>query len=152
MKEATLRLYPEVDIVIKAAAVSDYRPAEYRSEKMKKGDKASTVDLIETDDILGLMGKAKKQQFLVGFAAETENLISRSREKLERKNLDMIVANDVSAGIFGEDTATVHILTRAGSSETLTHLSKASIANRILDVVQASRSVRGHLAPSETNN
>ena len=83
------------------------------------------------------MGAAKTHQLLVGFAAETENPVSHAREKLQEKNLDIIVATDVSAGVFGEDSATVHILKGAGESEILVHQSKLSIANRILDIAQA---------------
>jgi phosphopantothenoylcysteine decarboxylase / phosphopantothenate---cysteine ligase len=134
MKDALLRLYPEMDIVVKAAAVTDYRPAQFHTNKVKKNDTLTSLPLAPTEDILAALGKAKDHQILIGFAAETQDLMTNAREKMLRKNLDLIVANDVSSGVFGEDTATVHILTGTGDVVTLNQESKLSIAHRLLDM------------------
>ncbi|HSW39825.1 MAG TPA: bifunctional phosphopantothenoylcysteine decarboxylase/phosphopantothenate--cysteine ligase CoaBC, partial [Acidobacteriota bacterium] len=91
MKEAVLRFFPSMDIVVKAAAVADYRPAERHDRKIKKGREAMTLRLEPTDDILALLGVEKKRQVLVGFAAETENLLESARGKLQKKNCDLLV-------------------------------------------------------------
>lgn len=145
MKDAVLQFYPQMDIVVQAAAVADYRPAQLAREKITKHRGPLNLSLVPTHDILEMLGKEKEQQVLVGFAAETGDLLARAREKLTRKNLDLIVANDVSSGVFGSDSATVHILSPAGEIVTLHDHSKLSIANRILDMAQnllASRSTR----------
>ena len=139
MKDAVLRLYPTMDIVVKAAAVSDYRPAEVAAQKIKKNRSGMNLHLERTEDILELLGKGKKDQILVGFAAETENLLDSAREKLNRKNLDFLVANDVSQGVFGADSSTVHILSRTGETITLKDQSKLSIADKILDLALSLR-------------
>jgi phosphopantothenoylcysteine decarboxylase/phosphopantothenate--cysteine ligase len=136
MKEAVLGLYPNIDIVVKAAAVADYRPAEPAAQKIKKKNESANLQLIPTEDILELLGREKKHQILVGFAAETEHLLDFAREKLIRKNLDLLVANDVSADVFGADSATVHILARTGETVTLPEQSKVSIANKLLDMAR----------------
>ena len=151
MKEAVLKLYPEVDIVVKTAAVSDYRPADYSRQKIKKGEKETAWALSPTEDILALLGEVKQRQILVGFAAETENLSQQARDKMTRKNLDLIVANDVSHGVFGAESATVQIFTRTGESVTLENQSKRTIAERILDMVQAALAARKTLdVPGQT--
>ncbi len=151
MKEAVLKLYPEADIVVKAAAVSDYRPADYSHQKIKKGEKETAWALSPTEDILSLLGKVKQHQILVGFAAETENLSGQARDKMTRKNLDLIVANDVSRGVFGAENATVQIFTRTGESVTLENQSKRTIAERILDTAQAALAARKTLdVPGQT--
>ena len=134
MKKAVMQLYPGVDMVVKAAAVSDYRPESIASQKIKKGEEVLTLRLKRTEDILGSLGRDKKQQVLIGFAAETEDLLASAREKLISKNLDLIVANDVSKGVFGADSSTVHILNRAGETVTLREQSKLAIASTILDM------------------
>lgn len=134
MKETVMQQFGSTDIVIMAAAVSDYRPAQYSLQKIKKNSKDSALPLTPTEDILFSLGKAKAHQVLVGFAAETEDLVERAREKLKRKNLDLIVANDASSGVFGSDTATVHILGPTGESMVVADSSKQRIAGRILDV------------------
>lgn len=144
MKEAVLRLYPQMDIVVMAAAVSDYRPAEYSRNKIKKGIATTSVGLVLNEDILDILGNSKRDQILVGFAAETEDLLANARDKLARKNLDLIVANDVSGDVFGADSATVHILSRSGEVTTVGSQSKVDIANRILDVTQAAAMARGN--------
>jgi phosphopantothenoylcysteine decarboxylase / phosphopantothenate---cysteine ligase len=139
MKNAVLELYPKADIVVKAAAVADYRPVELAQQKIKKGDTALQLSLTKTDDILELLGRQKKQQVLVGFAAETEHLLKSAKDKLARKNLDLLVANDVSKDVFGSDTSSVIILDRTGETVTLPHQSKQSIAGKILDMALAVR-------------
>jgi phosphopantothenoylcysteine decarboxylase / phosphopantothenate---cysteine ligase len=134
MKQAVLRLYPEMDIVIKASAVTDYRPAQFHTNKVKKSETPTSLPLAPTEDILAALGKAKGHQILIGFAAETQDLMAHARDKMLRKNLDLIVANDVSHGVFGEDTATVHILTGTGDVVTLNQESKLSIGHRLLDM------------------
>lgn len=134
MKDAVLQIYPKMDIVVKAAAVADYRPEAPADQKIKKRGDAMVLNLTRTEDILELLGMEKKNQVLVGFAAETERLLDSGREKLARKNLDLLVANDVSAGVFGSDTSTVHILSRTGETETLRDQSKLAIAGKLLDM------------------
>ena len=143
MKEAVLRFYPSADIVVKAAAVSDYRPVSSAARKMKRGPENLTLDLTPNDDILALLGSRKSSQVLIGFAAETGDIVDNAREKLIRKKLDLIVANDVSKRVFGEDSATVHIISPSGEDEILREQSKLAIANRILDIAQGLVAARG---------
>jgi phosphopantothenoylcysteine decarboxylase/phosphopantothenate--cysteine ligase len=96
MMKACLEVYPSVDAVIKAAAVADYKPHHMAEQKIKKNDEKLTLELDKTPDILKRLGQEKKHQFLVGFAAETQNLVKNAAEKVKKKNLDMIVANDVT--------------------------------------------------------
>jgi phosphopantothenoylcysteine decarboxylase / phosphopantothenate---cysteine ligase len=139
MKDAVLQLYHDMDIVIKAAAVADYRPVETSPQKIKKGKEGNILHLARTEDILEILGKEKKGQVLVGFAAETENLLDSARAKLTRKNLDLLVANDVSKGVFGADSSTVHILSRSGGITTIQDKSKLAIAGKLLDLALAIR-------------
>jgi phosphopantothenoylcysteine decarboxylase / phosphopantothenate---cysteine ligase len=148
MKDAVLELYPSMDIVIKAAAVSDYRPVEIAAQKIKKGKNEMVLSLAKTEDILETLGKKKENQVLVGFAAETEKLLESAGEKLARKNLDLLVANDVSAGVFGLDSSTVHILSRTGETITLKDQSKLVIAGKILDLALIARKARELQVPS----
>lgn len=137
MKDAVLALYPEMDIVVKAAAVSDYRPANPSPQKVKKGKASMQLPLAQTEDILAVLGRQKTRQVLVGFAAETERVIESAQKKLDRKNLDLLVANDVSEGIFGEDSSSVTILSRSARPVTLERQSKMAIAGKILDMALA---------------
>jgi len=135
-REVTERA-PEQDVVIKAAAVADYRPARVSREKMKKKDGELSIPLVRTRDILAYLGQNKKEgQFLCGFSMETEHMLEHSRKKLEKKNLDMIVANNLrqqGAG-FGTDTNVVTILTKDGEVS-LPQMSKDEVAHRILDQI-----------------
>jgi phosphopantothenoylcysteine decarboxylase/phosphopantothenate--cysteine ligase len=133
MKDAVLQLFPTMDIVIKAAAVADYRPVEKAPQKIKKKKDSLLLELERTEDILEILGKQKKNQILVGFAAETERIFDAAKDKMARKNLDMIAANDVSSGVFGEDSSTVHILSKSGETTTIQNQSKSYIADEILD-------------------
>ncbi len=128
-------------VVIAAAAVSDYRPASASGSKLKKTDGALKLDLVRTPDILEGLGKAKGGRVLVGFAAETEDLLVNARKKLEAKNLDLVVANDVSAAGagFGGDTNTVVLLRKDGGRSEVPLASKREVAERILDEVRAVR-------------
>lgn len=138
MYEAVLRHVEAATIVIKAAAVADYRPASTQPTKLKKGTARLLLELEPTTDILAELGKRKGSRILVGFAAETENLIENGREKLQRKNLDLIVVNDVSredAG-FGSDFNAALLIDRSGSVVELPLMSKREMAERILDHVK----------------
>ncbi len=149
MQESVMKLYPEMDIVVKAAAVADYRPIETATQKIKKGSGEMLLRLTRNKDILELLGRDKKHQVLVGFAAETERLLESARDKLTRKNLDLLVANDVSAGVFGSDSATAHLLTRDGDVVTLQDQSKIVIAGKLLDMAQSLRIARAQRTRSK---
>lgn len=126
----------ENDIIIKAAAVADYRPKEVCDEKIKKSDHDTEIGLERTTDILAYLGKNKGKTFLCGFSMETENMLENSRRKLDKKNLDMIVANnlkDKGAG-FGVDTNLITIITRDRELQ-LELMSKQDAANCILDEI-----------------
>lgn len=137
MFDAVTSVSDEQDIIIKAAAVADYRPAVVSSEKVKKKDGEMSIALERTDDILKYLGEHKKEnQFLCGFSMETQNMVSNSRAKLEKKNLDMIAANNVKekgAGFQG-DTNVLTLITQ--EEETLLPLmSKEDAANQLLDKI-----------------
>jgi phosphopantothenoylcysteine decarboxylase/phosphopantothenate--cysteine ligase len=137
MHRAVLTRAAEANVVIMAAAVADYRPAAQQTQKMKRSGERLTIELEPTPDILADLGRAKHAQVLVGFAAETENVAENARGKLERKNVHMIVANDVTrkdAG-FDADTNIVTLFVRGGREISLPKLSKFEVANRILDQV-----------------
>jgi phosphopantothenoylcysteine decarboxylase / phosphopantothenate---cysteine ligase len=143
MKKAVIGFYPESDIVIKAAAVADYRPSQVAGDKIKKSGQPASLSLVPTDDILAQLGASKQKQVLIGFTAETQNLLESAREKMARKNLDIIVANDISSGVLGADSATVHVLTPDGGTITIENCSKLKIAHRILDLALRVPSMRG---------
>lgn len=137
MLAAVTARYDEADIVVKAAAVADYRPVVFSGSKLKKTGDRLTLELERTTDILQTLGERKQQQFLVGFAAETEQLDHYAMDKLQRKNCDLIVANDVSesgAGFNGE-TNIVKLFDASGLVESLPLQSKRSIARRLLEIV-----------------
>lgn len=138
MYEAVLRHIEAATIVIKAAAVADYRPASTQPTKLKKGTARLLVELEPTTDILAELGKRKGSRILVGFAAETENLIENGKEKLQRKNLDLIVVNDVSREDvgFGSDFNAALLIDRSGTVVELPLMSKREMAERILDHVK----------------
>ena len=143
MLDACLAVYPEKDIVITAAAVADFKPRTVADQKIKKinPDDGMTIVMDQNPDILKTLGSMKKQQFLVGFAAETQNLLENAANKVKKKNLDMIVANDVSlkgAG-FNTDTNIVKFLYPDGKVEALEILSKDEVASILLDRVMAKR-------------
>src|SRR5699024_2295640 len=130
MYEAVWQHYETSDIVIKAAAVADYRPKETFAEKMKKSPDALQIEMERTKDILQSLGDAKKQQFLVGFAAETRDPLQYGKKKLAGKNLDAIVINNVAeegAG-FGVDTNIATYLNKQLNEEHLSLAMKTAIA------------------------
>ncbi len=141
MAEAVRECAREQDIIIKAAAVADYRPKSAAEEKMKKGDGDLELKLERTEDILGYLGEHRhKGLFLCGFSMETENMIENSRKKLEKKHLDLIVANNLKqAGAgFGTDTNIVTFLSKEETVE-LPIMSKEEAADRLLDYIMQHR-------------
>ena len=139
MFEAVTKAAAEQDIIIKAAAVADYRPKSAGTEKTKKTDGDMAIELERTDDILKWLGAHRKEgQFLCGFSMETQNMLENSRVKLDKKNIDMIVANNlkVEGAGFGTDTNVVTIITRERDLE-LEKMTKEEVADRLLDEIQA---------------
>ena len=138
MAEAVKSRAGEMDIIIKSAAVADYRPATVAAEKIKKKDgEASSIELERTEDILSYLGANKKPgQFICGFSMETENMLENSKAKLKKKNVDMIVANNLrTAGAgFGTDTNVVTLIT-ADDARELPIMSKDDVAQAILDEI-----------------
>ena len=131
----------EQDIIIKAAAVADYRPAVTADEKLKKKDGEMSIGLERTEDILAYLGAHRREgQFLCGFSMETEHMLENSRAKLEKKQIDMIVANNLKqAGAgFGTDTNVVTLLTKEEMVE-LPIMSKEEVADRLLDFIMQKR-------------
>ncbi|CAH0148624.1 Coenzyme A biosynthesis bifunctional protein CoaBC [Priestia megaterium] len=138
MLEAVMQRYHEADVVIKSAAVADYRPKHVFDQKMKKQPGEAVLELERTTDILRTLGERKEHQLLVGFAAETEQVDEYAQKKLASKNLDMIVANNVTtegAG-FGTDTNIVTLYKRSGESKELPILSKHDVATEVLKEVR----------------
>ena len=139
MFEAVTSRFEAADVLVMAAAVADYRPAAVAADKVKKSDGEMSIPLVRTADILGTIGPAKTHQFLCGFSMETQEMVAHSAEKLRRKNLDMIVANnlkDPGAG-FGVDTNLVTFLTPDGAVRQLPLMTKAAVADAILDEIKS---------------
>lgn len=140
MQGAVETLFKESDIVIMAAAVSDFRPQEYVTQKIKKqADQSDLVlPLTKNPDILAGLGKVKQQQFLIGFAAETQDLLKYAKEKLKKKNVDLLVANDVSKNDrgFNANNNAVTLLWRDGKQEVLPLATKDMIAKTILEKIK----------------
>jgi phosphopantothenoylcysteine decarboxylase/phosphopantothenate--cysteine ligase len=143
MKQAVLHNMPQADVLVMAAAVADYRPAATAAHKIKKSDDDLVLPLARTDDITIAVAEVRGQtgwpRCVVGFAAETQNLLENAAGKLKRKSLDLIVANDVSrsdAG-FAVDTNLVTILASDSEPQTLPLLSKVEVADAIWDRVLA---------------
>jgi len=137
MYEAVLARAEGTDAIIKAAAPADYRAAKVAPAKIKKGREILTLELTPTPDILAELARRKGASVLVGFAAETEELVANAREKLRKKNLDLVVANDVGAkdAGFAAETNRVTLVSGDGEIEALPLLSKQEVAHRILDRV-----------------
>lgn len=132
-----MEYFNEADIVIKSAAVADYAPAEISSQKIKKRDDELSIKLAKNPDILYELGKIKGDKILVGFAMETQNLVENAKEKVSKKNLDFIVANDLmtkGAG-FAHDTNIVKIIDKNGDIEDLPKMTKLELADVIIDKV-----------------
>jgi len=138
MYDAVLEMFPSVDAVVMAAAVSDYRPKARAPQKVKKEQTVESLELERTEDILLRLGELKGRQILVGFAAETEKLLQHARAKLRQKNLDFIVANDLTAADagFASDTNLVTILWPDGRAESLPLQDKDLVAGEVWDRVE----------------
>ena len=135
MQQAVLTHYPRATIVVSAAAIADYRPAQIATQKLKKKDGDFSIPLDRNPDMLAGLGRDKGNRLLVGFATETENVLQNAERKLRSKNLDMIVANDVTqegAGFAG-DTNIVTLLDRTGQQEPLPLMSKDAVAHAVYD-------------------
>jgi phosphopantothenoylcysteine decarboxylase/phosphopantothenate--cysteine ligase len=135
MQRAVQAKFPACTIAIFAAAVADYRPAEKARQKIKRKEDALTLRLEPNPDILATAAKGKGERLVVGFAAETEHMAENARKKLTQKNADLIVANDVAAegAGFDADTNIVTLFSRDGRDRPLPQLSKAEVAQCILD-------------------
>ena len=144
MFEAVKENMEEADFIIKSAAVADYTPAIVADEKIKKKDGDSSIQLERTEDILSYLGAHKREgQFICGFSMETENMLENSKEKLIRKNLDMIVANNLKqqgAG-FGTDTNIVTLITKEGYQE-LPIMSKDEVAKELIEFIKGKFKIR----------
>lgn len=136
MLDQCIELLPECDIFIACAAVADYRPANIEQQKIKKGSEELSLELVRNPDIVASIAASKPKTFTVGFAAETNDVISYAKGKLERKNLDMIVANDVSTGEtgFNSDENEVTVIW-ANGLEPLERATKATIARQIMALI-----------------
>lgn len=142
MYDAVISRSNEMDIIIKAAAVADYRPVHVAEEKVKKSDSSFSLELERTDDILKYLGEHKKSgQFLCGFSMETENMLENSRKKLEKKHLDMIAANNLNVpGAGFETTTNIITIITPDSVKELELMSKDDAAFRLLDDILSRRS------------
>jgi len=141
MLEVILKEYDDADIVIKSAAVADYKAKEYSCQKIKKGDRDLEIKLIRDNDILMTLGQKKKNQILVGFAAESQNVVENARGKLKKKNLDYILANDITAedtGFASSDNK-VTIITKRGQEISLHKMSKREVARNLFEVILEKR-------------
>lgn len=141
MKEAIFENYEDSNIVIKSAAVADYKIKNYSNDKIKKGDGDLVLTFVRDNDILKLLGEKKTNQILVGFAAESTNISENAKRKLESKNLDYIVANDITSSDtgFGSDDNKVVIFTKDGEEINLDKMSKRKVASKIFDTILRKR-------------
>jgi phosphopantothenoylcysteine decarboxylase/phosphopantothenate--cysteine ligase len=138
MRQTVLQAFPRADIVLMAAAVSDFRFKRVRPEKAKKGEVGAAAEIERTEDILALLGQKKKSQILVGFAAETHDVVDNARKKLFAKKADLIVANPVGEGRgFEADTNEIHVIRPSGPVRSTPRLSKREISQAVLDEVEA---------------
>ena len=137
MKKEIFENFADSDIVIKSAAVADYKPKEYSKEKIKKGEGDLNLCLTRDNDILKMLGESKTHQILVGFAAESNNVIENANKKLINKNLDFIVANDITASDtgFGSDDNKVIIISKDNKAMHLDKMSKKEVASNIFDMI-----------------
>ena len=137
MFNAVVKESEDADVIIKSAAVADYRPVHIADEKIKKSDSSTSIELERTDDILKYLGEHKTPgQFLCGFSMETENMLENSRKKLAKKNLDMVVANNlkVAGAGFETDTNVVTMITDTEVLE-LPIMNKEEVAFHIIDQI-----------------
>ncbi|MDV6376766.1 bifunctional phosphopantothenoylcysteine decarboxylase/phosphopantothenate--cysteine ligase CoaBC [Sporosarcina sp. GW1-11] len=146
MYDAVLTEYDDASIVVKSAAVADYRPKLIHDQKMKKKAGDDVLELERTTDILKSLGERKQHQLLIGFAAETTDVIAYGKKKLESKNLDYIIVNDVTdpAGGFGSDTNVVTLLTREGEATPFNAMAKDQLAIRLLETIIQYESDKQH--------
>ncbi|SKA76184.1 phosphopantothenoylcysteine decarboxylase / phosphopantothenate--cysteine ligase [Clostridium sp. USBA 49] len=137
MYKEVLKYFDSSDIVIKSAAVADYKPKEYSTNKIKKKDDILSLDLIKDTDILYNLGKIKKNQILVGFAAESNDIITNAKSKLKTKNLDYIVANDITGKDIGftSDYNKVTIINNKGECFHLNKMSKKMVARELFNII-----------------
>lgn len=151
MYDAVLSLYPDTDVVVKAAAVADYRPDSVQVSKIKK-DGDMILSLVRTPDILAELGKRKRKQVLIGFAAETDNLRENALAKLFRKNLEMIVANDLTeegAG-FNTDTNVVKFYYKNGQEKQFPRMSKFAVAKEIIREIKGIMNIAQETLPGDS--
>ncbi|QGU95257.1 bifunctional phosphopantothenoylcysteine decarboxylase/phosphopantothenate--cysteine ligase CoaBC [Clostridium bovifaecis] len=141
MLKAVEKHFEESDIVIKAAAVADYKPKTYSNEKIKKGENGLNLELERDNDILKKLGSMKKNQVLVGFAAESHDLINNAVAKLHNKNLDFIIANDITCSDtgFASSDNKVTILCRDGKNISLPKMSKRMVARELFNLINEKR-------------
>lgn len=141
MKKEILQNFKWADIVIKSAAVADYKPKEYSKEKIKKGEGDINICLTRDSDILKFLGEIKTHQVLVGFAAESNNVLENAERKLKNKNLDFIVANDITSSDtgFGSEDNKVVILSKNNEKLELEKMSKKEVASNIFDMILEKR-------------
>jgi phosphopantothenoylcysteine decarboxylase/phosphopantothenate--cysteine ligase len=139
MYREVLQLFPDQDIVVKAAAVADYRPQVRQEQKIKKKGENLILELVPNPDILAALGEKKEHQFLVGFAAETENILHNGLEKMRKKKTNMLVVNDITkpgAG-FGTETNIVSFLFDDGTRKDLPKMTKLDIARELVKEIAA---------------
>ena len=138
MYQAVVSNLDENDVVIKSAAVADYKPKEYSDKKIKKKDGDLVIELDRNKDIAYEIGKIKKDKILVGFAAETNDIIENAKGKIAKKNMDFIVANNLkeSGAGFGTDTNVVSIIEKDGSMKKYPMMTKEEVASVILDKIK----------------
>lgn len=145
MFEAMKSRFLDNDIIIKAAAVADYKPKSYSDEKTKKKDGEMSIELDRTQDILKYLGEHRREgQFYCGFSMETQNMLENSRVKLDKKNIDMVVANNlkIAGSGFGTDTNVVTMISKEEEIQ-LEILSKAEVAHKILDEILKLKAMKG---------
>ena len=138
MYNEIIKMYDDMDIVIKSAAVADFKAKEYSTQKIKKGSSDLKVELMRDKDILMELGQKKNKQILVGFAAESENVIQNAKGKLQRKNLDYIIANDITAKDtgFGSEYNRVTIISKDGTEISLDKMTKREVARNLFDIIE----------------
>ena len=141
MRSEVLKHFETSDIVVKSAAVADYKAKEYSENKIKKGNGDLEIILTRDNDILKELGEKKSGQILVGFAAESQNVVENAKGKLIKKNLDYIVANDITSkdSGFASNDNRVTIVTREGQELSLEKMSKREVARNLFDIIGGKR-------------
>jgi phosphopantothenoylcysteine decarboxylase/phosphopantothenate--cysteine ligase len=135
MLDAMTAHYAELDALIMCAAVADFRVELEAAQKIKRGETALELRLVPNPDLLAATAELHQRPVRVGFAAETQDLIQHATEKLARKSLDLIVANDVSGDVFGSDSNEVTLLWSDGRQQQLARMPKTEVAEKVLDAV-----------------